>query len=149
MPVEHDPDHTQFVLPIDGGDDAFLLYQPLDAAGHVAFTSVFVPDTHRGQGLAGQLADAAFTHALRNIKSTPDPIFGIAVPDHVPGVPDDILKPRNAWPDPAAYDAQAADLAQLFHGNFAQYADGVTALVRNAGPLQADTASSARRRSGD
>ncbi|MEM6552126.1 MAG: phosphoenolpyruvate carboxykinase (ATP) [Planctomycetota bacterium] len=82
------------------------------------------------------IIDAIHTHALRDVPSSPDPIFGIAVPDHVPGVPDAILKPRTAWPDPAGYDAQAADLTHRFHDNFAQYAAGVTDAVRNAGPAQ-------------
>ncbi|MEM1211067.1 MAG: GNAT family N-acetyltransferase [Planctomycetota bacterium] len=63
MPVTHDPDQSRFVLELWGTDEAFLLDQPLEADGQVAFTSVFVPDTHRGQGLAAQLADAAFQHA--------------------------------------------------------------------------------------
>ena len=28
-----------------------------------------------------------------------DPIFGLSVPTHVAGVPDDVLKPRTTWPD--------------------------------------------------
>ena len=32
----------------------------------------------------------------------------------MPGVPDDVLDPRNAWADPAAYRATANQLATIF-----------------------------------
>jgi phosphoenolpyruvate carboxykinase (ATP) len=75
--------------------------------------------------LAGRL-DRASTHV--------EPVFGLEVPLHVPGVPDEILLPRATWADPAAYDAQAARLAGLFRKNFAQFEDRVHPSVREAGP---------------
>ncbi|MEM6552129.1 MAG: GNAT family N-acetyltransferase [Planctomycetota bacterium] len=66
MPITHDPDHCRFLLPLDDSDDAYLLYEPIDPdnrPNHISFNSVFVPQSHRGQGLAGQLADFAFDHA--------------------------------------------------------------------------------------
>ncbi|MGH7867757.1 MAG: phosphoenolpyruvate carboxykinase (ATP), partial [Candidatus Dormibacteraceae bacterium] len=36
-----------------------------------------------------------------------DPVFGLRVPTNVPGVPESILRPRDAWSDTAYYDAQA------------------------------------------
>jgi phosphoenolpyruvate carboxykinase (ATP) len=47
-----------------------------------------------------------------------DPVFGLSVPTHVAGVPDDVLKPRTTWPDKAAYDEQAKKLASMFRENF-------------------------------
>ena len=73
----------------------------------------------------GQLADAP---------TAPDPTFGVQVVTRVPGVPDELLVPRSAWADGAAYDAAAAGLAGLFRDNFAAYADGVSAAVAAAGP---------------
>jgi phosphoenolpyruvate carboxykinase (ATP) len=61
-------------------------------------------------------------------------VFGLAVPQHVPGVPDEVLLPRKTWSDPAAYDAMAAKLAGLFKSNFTQFQDQVPAAVREAGP---------------
>ena len=52
----------------------------------------------------------------------------------LPGVPDEILRPRGTWPDPDAYDATARELASMFAENFTSYADGVSAAVRAAGP---------------
>jgi phosphoenolpyruvate carboxykinase (ATP) len=49
-------------------------------------------------------------------------------------VPAEILRPRSAWSNPAAYDAQAQRLADLFRSNFAGYAGQVSEGVRQAGP---------------
>ena len=43
-----------------------------------------------------------------------DPIFGLACPRAVPGVPPSVLSPRAAWSDPAAYDRQARKVDDLF-----------------------------------
>jgi len=75
--------------------------------------------------LNGELADVAYEE---------DPVLGTQVPLHVPGVPADVLRPRDTWPDPEAYDAKARDLARMFRENFASYADGVSEAVREAGP---------------
>jgi len=53
----------------------------------------------------------------------------------VPGVPDEVLTPRNTWADKAAFDAQAAKLAYMFAQNFEYYADGVAPEVAAAGPI--------------
>jgi phosphoenolpyruvate carboxykinase (ATP) len=57
-------------------------------------------------------------------------VFGFAVPVSCPGVPDEVLVPRNTWADPAAYDATAADLVARFRANFAKFAAQVTPEVR-------------------
>ena len=43
------------------------------------------------------------------------------IPKSVPDVPNDVLDPRNAWSDQAAYDAQANKLATLFFENFKRF----------------------------
>jgi phosphoenolpyruvate carboxykinase (ATP) len=50
-----------------------------------------------------------------------DPNFGFEVPVSVGAVADVLLDPRRTWGDVAAYDAQAAKLAQMFSDNFRQY----------------------------
>ena len=62
------------------------------------------------------------------------PVFRMEMPLECPGVPPEILDPRNTWADRAAYDAQAAMLAGQFIRNFEKYADGVTEEIRMAGP---------------
>jgi len=77
---------------------------------------------------------AALSGALDAVRFTPDPVFKIQVPDECPGVPRELLKPRQTWPDRAAYDVKARELAALFKANFEQYAAECSAEVRGAGP---------------
>jgi phosphoenolpyruvate carboxykinase (ATP) len=63
-----------------------------------------------------------------------DPVFGIEVPTSVPHVPAEVLTPRTTWPDPAAYDAQARKLSEMFRKNFEAFRAQVPAAVANAGP---------------
>ena len=77
---------------------------------------------------------AALAGKLDREPTEPEPVFGLAVPRHVPGVPHEILFPRSTWRDAAAYDAQAARLSQLFRQNFEQFAAQVHPAVREAGP---------------
>ncbi len=63
-----------------------------------------------------------------------DPIFNLDVPLFVPDVPQEVLRPRTTWADPAAYDRQAQALARMFVSNFATFAPSVSAEVVAAGP---------------
>jgi len=58
----------------------------------------------------------------------------VDIPISCPDVPPQVLKPRNTWTDPAAYDRQAAKLAAMFAENFKTFASDVTAAVSAAGP---------------
>jgi phosphoenolpyruvate carboxykinase (ATP) len=84
--------------------------------------------------LTRAIIDAIHSGALASIATKPDPIFGLAIPTECPGVPRDVLWPRNTWQDPAAYDAAANRLAGLFHENFTKYESGAAADVVAAGP---------------
>jgi phosphoenolpyruvate carboxykinase (ATP) len=77
---------------------------------------------------------AALDGSLDAVPTRPDPVFGVAVPTAVPGVPADLLDPKGTWADPSAYDRQAARLAEMFRESFAQFAEQVTEEVRAAGP---------------
>ncbi len=77
---------------------------------------------------------AALDGRLAAVPTRIDPIFGVEVPKSCPDVPESVLEPRSTWPDPAAYDRQAAQLARMFTDNFVGYADGVGESIRSAGP---------------
>jgi phosphoenolpyruvate carboxykinase (ATP) len=77
---------------------------------------------------------AALAGRLDRVATEREPVFGLAVPTAVPDVPGDVLLPRRTWADPAAYDAQASRLADLFRKNFEQFQNQVQAEVREAGP---------------
>ena len=85
--------------------------------------------------LTGWLAQRfGAVRALDGVSFTPDPVFRVAVPEECPGVPRELLKPRQTWPDRDAYDVKARELAALFKKNFEQYAAECSPEVRAAGP---------------
>jgi phosphoenolpyruvate carboxykinase (ATP) len=77
---------------------------------------------------------AALDGRLDKVDTVEDPIFRIALPVSCPDVPTEFLQPRNTWQDRDAYDTAARKLAAMFAENFADYADGVSEGVREAGP---------------
>jgi phosphoenolpyruvate carboxykinase (ATP) len=77
---------------------------------------------------------AALAGQLDDVQTATAPFFGLQIPTSVPGVPSEVLNPRDTWADAAAYDAQAKKLAGLFAENFQRFADRVPESVRNAGP---------------
>ncbi|HWQ23466.1 MAG TPA: phosphoenolpyruvate carboxykinase (ATP) [Gaiellaceae bacterium] len=79
------------------------------------------------------LLHAALSGALEGIEYRQDPVFGVLVPVAAPGVEPRLLDPRSTWRDPAAYDARARELAQMFRDNFARF-EGVAPGVAAGGP---------------
>lgn len=65
---------------------------------------------------------AALNGDLDQVKFNAIPVFGVSVPEQVPGVPTEILIPRNTWADQAAYDQKLNELATAFVKNFDKYA---------------------------
>ncbi len=76
---------------------------------------------------------SALEGELNTIETVQDDIFGLNIPAHVPGVPDEVLVPRNTWADKSAYDAKAKELATAFHENFEKFTNASEA-IQNAGP---------------
>lgn len=78
---------------------------------------------------------AAIDGKLNNTDTETDTVFGLAIPKVVEGVPSEVLIPRNAWADKAAYDQKAADLAQSFRDNFKKFGTVSEDISVKGGPL--------------
>jgi phosphoenolpyruvate carboxykinase (ATP) len=76
---------------------------------------------------------AALEGELNNAETVNDEIFGLQIPVHVAGVPDEVLVPKNTWQDKEAYEETAKSLAMKFHENFSKF-DNVSEDIQEAGP---------------
>jgi len=79
---------------------------------------------------------AALSGKLADVPAQPDPVFRVHVPRSCDGVPPEVLQPRDTWPDKAAYDRAALELASRFEENFKRFASIVEPRVREAGPAR-------------
>lgn len=68
--------------------------------------------------LTRAVVDAALSGRLDEVDCEDDPLFHISVPRECPGVPSEMLVPRNTWKDKRAYDARARKLAAEFSSTF-------------------------------
>ncbi|MGI8942012.1 MAG: phosphoenolpyruvate carboxykinase (ATP) [Actinomycetota bacterium] len=80
------------------------------------------------------MVTAATSGALDDVAMKRHAIFNLDVPVSCPGVPDEVLDPRETWPDKNDYDSQARELARMFAKNFEQYRSSVPPEVVEAGP---------------
>lgn len=81
-----------------------------------------------------KMVDELLNGSLDNVEYEVDPVFGLHIPTSCPGVPAEVLNPRNTWKDKEAYDETARKLAGMFRENFKQFADGVPDEVLAAAP---------------
>ena len=75
------------------------------------------------------MVKAALTGALAGVPFERDPVFGLETPTQCPGVPPELLNPRNMARDPAEYDQRAHKLADDFRKNFKQFEKDVPEAV--------------------
>ncbi len=68
--------------------------------------------------LTRKMVNATLNGDLNEVEYTYDPLFHVDIPKTCPGVPSEILFPKNTWEDKAAYDAQAKILAEKFSTAF-------------------------------
>jgi phosphoenolpyruvate carboxykinase (ATP) len=80
------------------------------------------------------MINAALDGRLDDAEVEVEPVFGLSIPTRVDGVPSEVLRPRDTWADPSAYDAQASKLSAMFKENFASFSDQVSEAIRAAGP---------------
>jgi phosphoenolpyruvate carboxykinase (ATP) len=78
------------------------------------------------------LLRAALDGSLARTQFRKERFFGLSIPEHVPGVPTEVLDPRESWNDKAAYDRMARELIGRFEKNFATFEAGVGEEVREA-----------------
>lgn len=79
------------------------------------------------------MVTAALNGELEKAEFVADPVFNVQVPTSCPGVPSEVLQPRNTWEDKEAYDKQANELASRFAENFAKKFP-TAAEIAKAGP---------------
>lgn len=80
-----------------------------------------------------KMVDAALNGSLRQAKFVRDGIFNIDIPDHVDGVPSEILFPESQWADKAEYRKTAEALAERFRKNFERFPEASES-IKKAGP---------------
>ncbi|MCK6622422.1 MAG: phosphoenolpyruvate carboxykinase (ATP) [Calditrichaceae bacterium] len=78
--------------------------------------------------LTRAMIKAALTGQLQKVEFTPHEVFKVLVPANCPGVPGEVLQPRNTWKDKAAYDQKASELAKRFRKNFDKFPNASEAI---------------------
>jgi phosphoenolpyruvate carboxykinase (ATP) len=78
------------------------------------------------------LLGAALDGSLAKAKFRKEPFFGLSIPETVPGIPPEVLDPREGWADKAAYDRTAKELVARFEKNFTAFEGGVGDAVKAA-----------------
>lgn len=73
-------------------------------------------------GYTRAMVSAALSGALDQVQYSVDSTFGFACPTECPGVPSEVLNPRNTWEDKDAYDAKAAELKAMFDKQLEKFA---------------------------
>ncbi len=79
------------------------------------------------------MVKAAINGEIEKYEFIHDEIFNLDIPTQCPGVPSELLNPRNTWSEKDAYDIAAKRLAMLFIENFKKFKD-VPEEIRRAGP---------------
>jgi len=78
---------------------------------------------------------AALNGELDNVEYEQDNIFKLSIPKTCPGVPSEILNPKNTWKDKEAFDATAKKLAEDFKKNITKF-PGISAEVMAQAPYK-------------
>lgn len=79
------------------------------------------------------MVNTALSGGFKNIEFNENKLFNMMVPVSCPGVPGEILDPKNTWEDKDAYDKKAKELAEKFHDNFKKFKNVPENIIK-AGP---------------
>ena len=115
------------------GHPTDMIFLTCDAFGVLPPVSALSP-AHAMYHFISGIIDAIHDGSLAKAKTERDPVFGFEVIAECPGVPSEILIPRNAWANKATFETTAKKLAGLFNKNFETYAAGVNAEVKASAP---------------
>jgi len=77
---------------------------------------------------------AALQGELENVKFKKHDIFGLNMPTSCPGVPPEVMDPRETWKDKEAYDQKVNELAKSFIKNFSKYEEFATQEILKGAP---------------
>jgi len=80
------------------------------------------------------MLNAALDGMLDDVDYVIDERFGFEIPKSCPGVPTEVLIPRDTWSNKDDFDATADRLSVMFNQNFERYSSGVSEEVNNAAP---------------
>lgn len=85
-------------------------------------------------GHTRQMLSQALEGNLDGVDFEYDPVFGLAIPKKVNGVPNEVLVPRNTWGDKDTFDQKARKLANMFSENFKKFEKDASQELIKAGP---------------
>tara|TARA_Y100000590_G_C14942603_1_gene721864 strand:- start:254 stop:514 length:261 start_codon:yes stop_codon:yes gene_type:complete len=79
---------------------------------------------------------AALNGVLNNVGYRTHSLFGAEIPTTCPGVPSEILSPRETWKDDEAFYKKANELVIKFQRNFDKYRDESDETILQGEPQQ-------------
>lgn len=129
-------------LPLPATTYAEMLGEKIDEYG----ARVFLVNTGwtGGEYGTGKRMNLAYTRAmvqaalegeLNTVETVKDEIFGLEIPLHVPGVPDEVLQPIKTWQSEEAYLEKARELAGKFKENFLKFNNLSSDIEAKGGPI--------------
>lgn len=129
-------------LPLEATRYANMLGQKIDEHN----VQVFLVNTGWTGGAYGEgkrmklhytrsMVQAAVEGDLDHIETVKDEVFGLNIPIHVPGVPDDVLQPHKTWNSQKEYFLKANELATKFKDNFKKFEHLSTHIEKLGGPI--------------
>jgi len=80
------------------------------------------------------IIDAIHNGDLEDTETRTDPHFGFEIPLSCPGVPSEILVPKDTWQDKEAFETTKEKLVGLFQENFKSFEESVNSEIIAAGP---------------
>ncbi|RLQ97860.1 phosphoenolpyruvate carboxykinase (ATP) [Falsibacillus albus] len=82
------------------------------------------------------MVQAALEGELNHVETVKDEVFGLSIPVHVPGVPDEVLQPQKTWQNQNAYQNKAQELSDKFKENFKKFNNVPADIAELGGPLK-------------